>query len=207
MKRYKGIIGIGLVVIGLIFGVNHYQNQSAGDMILRFIGLPAWSYDDSSGLHYSVIGAFIMTITGFLLTASHYSKITHIKLKLILFGALFAVLYPFATEQAMFIVKRNTTGLEAVEYIKNKSTCEYETMDDQLNMDCSIKVNNYGKNAERIYVYPNSNNDRSEFKPEKLSLPPHSQNVYNISFTTSMDEDGSLFGETDIPDIQINVLQ
>lgn len=48
-------------------------------------------------------------------------------------------------------------------------------MDDQLNMDCSVKVNNYGKNTELIFIYPNNNDDGPGFKPKKLSVPPHSR--------------------------------
>ncbi|WP_105980393.1 hypothetical protein [Bacillus paralicheniformis] len=203
MKRFKGVIGIGLIIFGLIFGINTYQHQAAGDTILRFLGLPAWSNNaESTGLHYSAILALIIVVAGFILAVSHYKEVPRIKLKLVLGSIAIAVLYPLFTEQSMFILKANAKGLEAVEYIKNKSICEYETMDDKLNIDCSVKINNYGKNTEDVYVYP-SNDGRSDLKPEKLSLPPHSQNVYHISFYVSVDEGEAFIGEDGEPDIII----
>lgn len=205
MKKFKGLIGIGLIIFGLIFGINTYQHQAAGDTILRFLGLPAWSNNaESTGLHYSAILALIIVVAGFILAVSHYKEVPRIRLKLVLGSIAIAVLYPLFTEQSMFILKSNAKGLEAVEYIKNKSTCEYETMDDQLIIDCSVKINNYGKNTEDVYVYP-SNDGGSDLKPEKLSLPPHSQNMYHISFHVPVDEGETLMGEDGEP--EINVVQ
>ncbi|MED2999347.1 hypothetical protein P4265_09345 [Bacillus velezensis] len=107
----------------------------------------------------------------------------------------------------MFLIKRNATGSEAVEYIKNKSSCNYKTMDDQLNMDCSVKVNNYGKNTELIFIYPNNNDDGPGFKPKKLSVPPHSQKIYSINYTAAADVDYSFMSETDSPNIKIDVVR
>ncbi|MPQ27445.1 hypothetical protein [Bacillus paralicheniformis] len=175
MGRYKGVLGIGLLIIGLILGVNYHQNVSAGDVIFRSLGLPYWSNSENhSGLQYSALLGITLVIVGFFLAAVHFRTISYFKLKLLLF----VVVYPFFTEQSLFLLKWNTSGPQAVAYIKQGSSCNYDTSEDALNVECTVKLNNYGKNTERVALSPKIEDiEGIELASEEITMPPHSHSA------------------------------
>ncbi|MGO4900373.1 hypothetical protein ACG2QI_15310 [Bacillus sp. GM2] len=73
-------------------------------------------------------------------------------------------------------------------------------------MDCEVKVNNYGKNTERVQLTPDMGNE-FDFQPEELELSPHSQEMYSVTFTAPGNEDVYESGMEEEPRIKIKVLK
>lgn len=203
MKLHKGSVGIGLIVFGLLFGANTHQEFPAGETIIRMFGGPVRSH---GGLYYAAVAGIFLVIAGFVLASLHYRKTPWIRFKLFLFIMGLTALYPLVTEQLMVFLKWNATGPDAVEYISRESTCSYDGDEDGGEMNCTVKVNNYGANTERVSLSP-GNVYEFHFKPETLEAPPHSQKTYDITFTAPGNEDAGMSGDIEAPEFVIEVLK
>ncbi|MED2945220.1 hypothetical protein P4282_22685 [Bacillus swezeyi] len=203
MELYKGSAGISLIIFGLLLGANTHQQVSAGEAIFCFLGGPVRS---SAGLHYISVMGLVLMITGFVLASLYYRKVAWIRLKLLLFIIGFTALYPLVTEELMFFLKWNARGADALEYITRESSCGYSDDQEEGKMDCTVKVNNYGKNAQLVSLSPEMIHE-FEFKAETLTAPPHSQRTYEITFTAPGNESVSMTGFLEEPEFEIEVVQ
>ncbi|MSO00539.1 hypothetical protein BHT95_18720 [Bacillus paralicheniformis] len=198
MKVHTGLAGIILIVLGLLISAENHQSVSAADALLGFFGLPV--------RNLVVLICMLMLIIGFIMAWRHYDGVPWIRFKLFLFIIGISVFYPLVTEQLMLFQKWNAQGDDAVEYMTRGSTCSYEGDMEEGSMDCEVKVNNYGKNTERVQLTPDMGNE-FDFQPEELELSPHSQEMYSVTFTAPGNEDVYESGMEEEPRIKIKVLK
>ncbi|MCF7617034.1 hypothetical protein [Bacillus sonorensis] len=202
MKFHNGSAGIGLMVFGLLLSVNTHMQIPAGEAVVQAFGGDART---SSGLHVIALIGLLFIMAGFVMAWLYYRKIAWIRFKLFLFMMGFAALFPLVTEQSMFLLKWNASGAEAIEYIARESSCSYDGDEEEGNMDCTVKVNNYGTNTELVSLSPGMI-DEFEYKAKTLKAPPHSQQTYEITFKAQGHDDVSMSGSFDEPEFQIEVL-
>ncbi|MPQ26891.1 hypothetical protein [Bacillus paralicheniformis] len=198
MKVHTGLVGIILIVIGLLISAENHQSVSVADALSGFLGLPV--------RNLVVLICMLMLLIGFIMAWRHYYGVPWIRFKLFLFIIGISVFYPLVTEQLMLFQKWNAHGDDAVEYMKKGSTCSYQGDMEEGSMDCEVKVNNYGKNTERVQLTPDMVNE-FDFQPEELELSPHSQETYNVTFTAPGNEDVHGSGMKEEPRIKIEVLK
>ncbi|WP_252607342.1 hypothetical protein [Bacillus paralicheniformis] len=198
MKVHTGLAGIILIVLGLLISAENHQSVSAADALLGFFGLPV--------RNLVVLICMLMLIIGFIMAWRHYDGVPWIRFKLFLFIIGISVFYPLVTEQLMLFQKWNAQGDDAVEYMTRGSTCSYQGDMEEGSMDCEVKVNNYGKNTERVQLTPDMGNE-FDFQPEELELSPHSQEMYSVTFTAPGNEDVYESGMEEEPRIKIKVLK
>ncbi|MCY7780310.1 hypothetical protein P9D36_20655 [Bacillus haynesii] len=195
MKVHTGLVGIILIVLGLLISAENHQSVSVADALLS-----------QSARSIMVLICMLMLIAGFIMAWRYYYGVPWIRFKLFLFIIGISVFYPLVTEQLMLLQKWNAQGDDAVEYIKKGSSCSYQGDMEDGSMDCEVKVNNYGKNTERVQLTPEMINE-FDFQPEELELPPHSQETYSVTFTAPGNEDAFASGIEEEPKLKIEVLK
>ncbi|MBU8685218.1 hypothetical protein CHCC20375_2633 [Bacillus licheniformis] len=195
MKLHTGLVGIILIVLGLLVSAENHQSVSVADALLS-----------QSARSIVVLFCMLMLIAGFIMAWRHYYGVPWIRFKLFLFIIGISVFYPLVTEQLMLFQKWNAQGDDAVEYMTRGSTCSYQGNMEEGSMDCEVKVNNYGKNTERVQLTPDMVNE-FDFQPEELELSPHSQETYSVTFKAPGNEDAFASGIEEEPKLQIEVVK
>ncbi|MCY7797825.1 hypothetical protein [Bacillus haynesii] len=195
MKLHTGLVGIILIVLGLLVSAENHQSVSVADALLS-----------QSARSIVVLICMLMLIAGFIMAWRHYYGVPWIRFKLFLFIIGISVFYPLVTEQLMLFQKWNAQGDDAVEYMTRGSTCSYQGNMEEGSMDCEVKVNNYGKNTERVQLTPDMVNE-FDFQPEELELSPHSQETYSVTFKAPGNEDAFASGIEEEPKLQIEVVK
>ena len=195
MKLHTGLVGIILIVLGLLVSAENHQSVSVADALLS-----------QSARSIVVLFCVLMLIAGFIMAWRHYYGVPWIRFKLFLFIIGISVFYPLVTEQLMLFQKWNAQGDDAVEYMTRGSTCSYQGNMEEGSMDCEVKVNNYGKNTERVQLIPDMVNE-FDFQPEELELSPHSQETYSVTFKAPGNEDAFASGIEEEPKLQIEVVK
>ncbi|MCY8737621.1 hypothetical protein MOD71_19120 [Bacillus haynesii] len=195
MKLHTGLVGIILIVLGLLVSAENHQSVSVADALLS-----------QSARSIVVLFCMLMLIAGFIMAWRNYYGVPWIRFKLFLFIIGISVFYPLVTEQLMLFQKWNAQGDDAVEYMTRGSTCSYQGNMEEGSMDCEIKVNNYGKNTERVQLTPDMVNE-FDFQPEELELSPHSQETYSVTFKAPGNEDAFASGIEEEPKLQIEVVK
>ncbi|KAA0835399.1 hypothetical protein KM911_20215 [Bacillus paralicheniformis] len=198
MKVHTGLVGIFLIVLGLLISAENHQSVSAADALSDFFRLPV--------RNLVVLICMLMLIIGFIMAWRHYYEVPWIRFKLFLFIIGISVFYPLVTEQLMLFQKWNAQGDDAVEYMKKRSTCSYQSDMEEGNMDCEVKVNNYGKKTERIQLIPDITSE-FDFQPEELELSPHSQETYSVTFKAPGNEDVYESGIEEEPRMKVEVVK
>ncbi|MCY7838322.1 hypothetical protein MOB49_21615 [Bacillus haynesii] len=195
MKLHTGLVGIILIVLGLLVSAENHQSVSVADALLS-----------QSARSIVVLFCMLMLIAGFIMAWRNYYGVPWIRFKLFLFIIGISVFYPLVTEQLMLFQKWNAQGDDAVEYMTRGSTCSYQGNMEEGSMDCEVKVNNYGKNTERVQLTPDMVNE-FDFQPEELELSPHSQETYSVTFKAPGNEDAFASGIEEEPKLQIEVVK
>lgn len=195
MKLHTGLVGIILIVLGLLVSAENHQSVSVADALLS-----------QSARSIVVLFCMLMLIAGFIMAWRHYYGVPWIRFKLFLFIIGISVFYPLVTEQLMLFQKWNAQGDDAVEYMSRGSTCSYQGNMEEGSMDCEVKVNNYGKNTERVQLTPDMVNE-FDFQPEELELSPHSQETYSVTFKAPGNEDAFASGIEEEPKLKIEVVK
>ncbi|WP_420954621.1 hypothetical protein [Bacillus haynesii] len=195
MKLHTGLVGIILIVLGLLVSAENHQSMSVADALLS-----------QSARSIVVLICMLMLIAGFIMACRHYYGVPWIRFKLFLFIIGISVFYPLVTEQLMLFQKWNAQGDDAVEYMSRGSTCSYQGNMEEGSMDCEVKVNNYGKNTERVQLTPDMVNE-FDFQPEELELSPHSQETYSVTFKAPGNEDAFASGIEEEPKLKIEVVK
>lgn len=195
MKLHTGLVGIILIVLGLLVSAENHQSVSVADALLS-----------QSARSIVVLFCVLMLIAGFIMAWRHYYGVPWIRFKLFLFIIGISVFYPLVTEQLMLFQKWNAQGDDAVEYMTRGSTCSYQGNMEEGSMDCEVKVNNYGKNTERVQLTPDMVNE-FDFQPEELELSPHSQETYSVTFKAPGNEDAFASGIEEEPKLKIEVVK
>ncbi|MEC1507198.1 hypothetical protein P9D42_16275 [Bacillus haynesii] len=195
MKLHTGLVGIILIVLGLLVSAENHQSVSVADALLS-----------QSARSIVVLICMLMLIAGFIMAWRHYYGVPWIRFKLFLFIIGISVFYPLVTEQLMLFQKWNAQGDDAVEYMSRGSTCSYQGNMEEGSMDCEVKVNNYGKNTERVQLTPDMVNE-FDFQPEELELSPYSQETYSVTFKAPGNEDAFASGIEEEPKLKIEVVK
>lgn len=195
MKLHTGLVGIILIVLGLLVSAENHQSVSVADALLS-----------QSARSIVVLFCMLMLIAGFIMAWRNYYGVPWIRFKLFLFIIGISVFYPLVTEQLMLFQKWNAQGDDAVEYMTRGSTCSYQGNMEEGSMDCEVKVNNYGKNTERVQLTPDMVNE-FDFQPEELELSPHSQETYSVTFKAPGNEDAFASGIEEEPKLKIEVVK
>ena len=164
MKRWVGgtICSLLIIFFSLVSGIQFSNGWTIGDYIYKFLNQPPWS-NGLSGTHYSAIATLILLFAGVIclmvLLESAPTKLAK-RLKLI---TLIAVLcWPLLVSSGEQLVMRYSTGINAIEYDKRISTCNFKDGDDgRILVSGSFHLTNHGEKPVKFYIKikSNSNND------------------------------------------------
>jgi hypothetical protein len=199
MTIIKGWLYILFLLSSLVFmGITH-RGSMAGDYIFRVIGIPPWSDPVTNlGLHYSVIFGLVMLILSGSLTIRHFRKrYTRYVGRIVWISCIiFIKIYPFLTEQVYYLAHMNKTGIEAVDLLKKDSRCMYGTQEDNVTIQCTIRIINYGGQNENMWIRPifreyrNHNGIWSfaEVQHQEIALKRRSNIKYDIHFESKPDD-------------------
>lgn len=202
----KRVLFIVMVVVGLLLIVNNHLHYTPGDYLFQWMGVPPWTKGHNNGVHLPVvIGLFLLLIGGIGIIRVYRHKYPKIRSRLIISCIVFIILFPMATEQFMFLVHRNTTGVGSVDIHVKESECQIRTEDDYVKAYCSIPVFNYGDEVQ-LTLRPVYDPDLIEFEETTLSVEPHSRFTLGLEFRGSTQQDGNnIFGSFRGEGIEIKI--
>ncbi|WP_340398063.1 hypothetical protein NST50_15170 [Paenibacillus sp. FSL E2-0202] len=205
MTKGKGWIAVLFLLFSLVFvGITH-QGTMFGDYLFRTIGIPPWSEPATNhGLHYSAIFGIILLIFSGNLTIMHFKQRykKYVGRTVILFFIIFYYLYPFLTERLYYFVNMNNEGIEVVDFLEKDSHCMYGTQEDMVEVQCTIRLINYGGKNETIMIRPifrEYGNPQgiwsfAEVQPQEITLLPRSNIRHHIYFESKPDARIAEFG-------------
>lgn len=168
---------ISAVVLGLLLLSNHHLGYAFGDDLFRWIGIPPWTDGKSTGLHLPVVLALLLLIFGVVGVSRVYRpRYPKIMSRLIIGCIVFIMIFPFITENLLFLTKYNSTGVSSVAFSKKDSQCKYETEDKTVEIECQLNLYNYGK-EHSITIRPLLDDGVMQFEiePQTIFLVPRAQ--------------------------------
>ncbi|PKM76923.1 MAG: hypothetical protein CVU90_10120 [Firmicutes bacterium HGW-Firmicutes-15] len=149
-KKILGVLSIALLLFAFMFGSTTQSEYSLGDIILRFLGLKAWSLESvglsRQGYHYTVLYAIGFVILGYV-GAKHFLKEVYPKIIELL--PTFTLML-FFTSNLLFswgygLVLSFSTGVNAVDYFPAQSNCTFKLNPESklTSFSCNIMLKNY----------------------------------------------------------------
>jgi len=156
MSRFKneGVLWLAVIFVSLCLLVNHHLGYSLGDSLLQAIGIPPWIGSDRQKLHVSAITLILVFLFAAVMAVRYYRPtvpriISRIAIACIAFG----IVFPYATEKVIVLVKLNSTSSDSIDYL-NDSKCTFSQLSpDRMQANCSLTLFNYGK-VESVTITP-----------------------------------------------------
>lgn len=205
MISIRGWLHVLFLLCSLIFlGVTH-RGTIVGDRIFHAIGISPWSDPETNqGFHYSMIFGIVMVILSGKLTINHFRQRykKYVGRTIMISCIIFFYSYPLLTEQVYYLLNGNKSGIEVVDLLKKDSRCVYSTQEDTVPILCNLRVTNYGRQTEKIWIRPIIH-DYGDFKGiwsfvevphQEIALPPKSNKMYTIHFESMPDDRVRAFG-------------
>jgi len=151
----RRILSILAVVTGLLLLSVHHLGHSFGDDLFRWAGIAPWTNPEAnSGAHLPAIVGIILLVLGIVGVSHLYrERDPKVKSRVILGCIAFMMVFPFASEGGMFLLKSNASGLSSVSYAKKDSRCSYRTEDGKVLAECWLNIYNYGK-EQQVTIRP-----------------------------------------------------
>ncbi|BBI33750.1 hypothetical protein [Cohnella abietis] len=201
-NRNIGRFHFAVLLMLLIVFAKHHLHYSIADTLMRAVGLSPWSNAKyNTGVYIpNVVGLIVIGFV-IILTSNYYRPLNPKILRtLILSSIAFAMIFPFVTEQTLFLVKHNSSGIHSFDYDREKSRCSYSSKDNSVIAKCDIAYFNYGKeNNITIKPFFKRRNDGEnlissmEFEARNISISPHTSGGVGADFISlkSIPEDYS----------------
>ncbi|WP_211749223.1 hypothetical protein [Paenibacillus sp. Marseille-Q4541] len=199
MTSKKGWLYVLFLLSSLIFvGFNH-RGSIVGDDLFSAIGIPPWSDPvTSQGFHYSTIFGIVMVIISGNLTIKHFRKHykKYVGRTVLISSIIFIYVYPLLTEQLYYLTHAKKTGIEVVDFLEKDSRCMYDTVEDIVSIQCTLRIANYGGHDENVKIRPifqqygDSQSMWSfiEVRHHDITLTPRSIGIYSIRFESEPDD-------------------
>jgi hypothetical protein len=197
-KLIFGSLFLILLLFSIIFSMNIQGRNALGDVILKNIGLKPWS-GDTGGFHNTILYSLVMFMIGFL-GGTYFLKDLCPKLikRLPLLLFICFLLLPSLSTAVIHTVKGLSSGLDAIDYDREESYCEYETDGyGNLIMSAHLPLCNYSNKTISLSVklIPDETfaddvlkdgmitaNISGTQEPIVLALAPHSTAYTNLYF-------------------------
>lgn len=188
----RKILFIVMGVVGLLLIVNNHLKHALGDYLFQWVGISPWTKEESdTGVHLPVVIGLTLLVAGGIGTVRVYrAQYPKIQSRFIISCIVVIILFPIATERFMFLVHRNTTGVESLDIAVKKSQCQIRTLDGEIKAYCSVSVFNYGNEAQ-LTLKPLFEPDLIHFQETTIPIVPHSRGVYGAEFQVSSEQGGS----------------
>ncbi|AWP30170.1 hypothetical protein B9D94_27705 [Paenibacillus sp. Cedars] len=211
-KQLKSrILSISAIIVGLLFISNHHLGYSFGDDLFRWAGIPPWTQQGVYGFHLPVIAGLILLMVGIPWVSRMYRPRYPKIMGRVLIGCVaWIVLFPFVSEQVMYLVKYNASGISSVSYSKKDSKCDYRTRNETILADCQIHIYSYG-NESQVAVRPLSSEiggKMVEFERKVVAVRPRDKTKVSETFEGSVaqpDSPMSMSGGAREPGIELTV--
>lgn len=187
----KRVLFIVMVVVGLLLIVNNHLRYTPGDYLFQWMGVSPWTKGHNLGVHLPVvIGLPLLLIGGIGTVRVYRCKYPKIRSRLIISCIVFIILFPMATEQLMFLVHRNSTGVGSVDILVKESECRLQTKEQVVKAHCSIPVFNYG-NEVQVTLRPVFDSDVIILEEVTIPIEPHSSPTLDVEFRGSSQQNES----------------
>ncbi|MFB9277629.1 hypothetical protein [Cohnella cellulosilytica] len=173
----KESIFVFAILLALFFVTNNHLHSSFGDLVFEFFGISPWSKENHNGVHLPVVLGIILLIIGIIGTVKYYSpRHPKIRSRIFIFCVAFILLYPVATEKALFLLRHNSSGIRSIDILTEESRCSIRTVDDTVRANCSLTIFNYG-NEEQLTIRPILLDASPDivFEERTVSIIPHTK--------------------------------
>lgn len=210
------------VLAGIVYGLGvllliHFPNQaeSIGEQVFHSYGLPIWSNQvTNSGISYVWLSAGVLQFMGVLLFVKWLEQEGHTrylnaykKLKPVIL-AFFILLVPISLNKAFAVTEKtwkyaDQTGVNAIEYNKEKSACTYVKKGKEVVAQCSISLKNYQHKTQAFNIVLQVNNNSAYKVTNPMYL--HQRESKKIYFQVNLGSNVSLntFAKQEAPSIQL----
>jgi len=166
----KESLFIFAIFFALIVLTNTHLHYSLGDLIFESLGIAPWTRGNQNGFHLPVILGLIILISGIIGSVKYYSpRYPKIRSRIFICCIAFVLLYPLATEKAMFLFRHNAEGIKSIDLLKKDSRCSMQTTGDEIMANCSITIFNYGS-ADQLTVRPLLLDSSASIQFEKMTV-------------------------------------
>lgn len=176
MKRWVvgTICSFFIIFTSLVSTIQFSNGWSIGDYIYKFLNLPPWS-NGSSGIHYSVIATLILLLIGAIcLRFSLGSAPSKLAKRLSIITLILVLCWSPITYAGEQLVMRFSTGINAVEYNRAISTCNYKDSNDgRILVSAEIHLTNHGQRPVTFHMEikpPDTNDTLKSFIGDGLVL-------------------------------------
>ncbi|MBA9086157.1 hypothetical protein FHR92_002630 [Fontibacillus solani] len=172
----KGLIYIFVLCVGVLMLVRSHLHVSLGDNIFSAAGISPW-LGQNTRLHLPVLLGFILLLIGMIGTVKIYKpRYPKILSRLIIACVAFMLIFPWASEKLMFVLKHNSNGIHSIDYLVENSECHIKTSDNEAKARCSFTFYNYGaENSITIQPVFEDRYGDLNFEASSVSIIPHSK--------------------------------
>ena len=200
-NKILGIGSVALASIALFLLISTPYYPPIGDLILKKIGLRAWSHGDT-GFNLTLLYGMVLICIGFMGMAEYlyneYPK-TRNKGKWLVLGT--TVILVIGSNKYVELNKSFQPGLKAIQFVYDESKFEYEYEGEKvLNASGLLEFKNYSNTSRSFYVKYIPNDEFSdqfrtkelvgyedgEESPKLIRVEPKSTSKIQVEFNKSM---------------------
>ncbi|OPH60349.1 hypothetical protein BC351_17785 [Paenibacillus ferrarius] len=193
----KGFAFLLLILFSLVFTLNHHLGYSLADSCLIKLGIPTWSneYEPGINIHYTMFIGLPLFLIGYKYSRFYLNNVYPSFMRRLIFIVIaFIFVYPTVTDKMMYLIKFNSSGLDAITYYQKKSKCTFHSNPETLgSMSCNLTLVNYSGKSMVISVIPNiaktnywkdmkESFEGIELEPVSIQLSPRSKLNMGIYF-------------------------
>ncbi|KMV00662.1 hypothetical protein ACS72_03340 [Acinetobacter sp. VT 511] len=129
---------------------------SVGDTMLSAIGISPYTTSYLSGVHITLFLGLGIFACGFYLTRKEIGKSFPGLAKGLWIVVIAIVLsYSYMTDKFMYVAKWGATGINAVSYVQNASSCTFNVLKTgETRATCDLTLKNYGRDSVSAVLLP-----------------------------------------------------
>jgi|GEM_PF-2491822 len=167
------ICSITIILVSLASMIQLSNGWTIGDYIFKFLNQPPWS-NGSSGTHYSVIAFLLLLLVGAVcLKFSLESASPKLAKRISILVLILVLCWPLITNVGRQLVMSFSTGIDAIEYNRRVSYCNFKDNDGRMQVSSEIHLTNHGNKTVTFSIEikpPSTNNDLKRFFGDGLVL-------------------------------------
>ncbi|WFR61916.1 hypothetical protein P9222_26950 [Paenibacillus amylolyticus] len=156
MPRTRLVFSVVLLLFAIIFTFNHHLGFSVGDTMLSAIGISPYTTSYLSGVHITLFLGLGIFACGYYLTRKEIGKWFPGFAKGLWIVVLAIVLsYSYMTDKFMYVAKWGVSGIDAISYEQNSSSCTYNVLKTgETRATCDLTLKNYGGEVLSVSLIP-----------------------------------------------------
>lgn len=162
-KKTKSTLSILFMSVSFFMMITTRYTHALGDYVLEFLGLPAWT-GDQTGFHLTVIYFGILFVIGLLMVGQYAIRglnMSKLQVFLIFIGLL--TVFWFATETAAKTIKKNSPGLLAIGYNTTDGKMSYRSENFEFTeFTAEFELTNYSNEKKTFYITLDNRGYRDE---------------------------------------------